>query len=263
MIQKTFRRFAMNKSNIFDRVMNFIDENIREDYSKIKEGIYAETNYTDMQISKFMSILSNGEYTLYDYYTRRRAFFASRELVDNPEKSIAEIAQDFNYSDQTALNRILKKQYNHTPKEIRKNRLIFDDNKLDFSSFDTSAIKFGKRLQNAIDGMTKDDVFSEEDYFFDFVRATDEFGFDTSTCLAISEVSERIGIPFAYLLNICFDAMIDYKSSDNYIDPRIEMAIECDISLDEMDKICEDLGCEYYNLSPEFVRAYKEGRIIR
>ena len=41
------------------------------------------------------------------------------------------------------------------------------------------------------------------------------------------------------------------------------MAIECEISVDEMDKICEDLGCEYYNLFSDFVRAYKEGRIIR
>lgn len=253
----------MNKSNIFDKVMNFIDENIREDYNKIKEGIYADIHYTDMQISKFISILSNGEYTLYDYYIRRRAYFASKALVDNPEKSIAEIAQDFNYSDQTALNRILKKQYNHTPKEIRKNKIRFDDNKLTFSSFDTSAVKFGKRLQNAIDGMIKENAFSDDDYFFDFVRATDEFGFDTSTCFAISEVSERIGVPFAYLLNICFEAMVDYKSSDDYIDPKIEMAIECEISVDEMDKICEDLGCKYYNLFPDFVCAYKEGRIKR
>ena len=252
----------MNKSNIFDNVMDFIDENIREDYSKIKEGIYYEIKYSDMQISKFMSILSNGNYTLYEYYTRRRAYFASRELVDNPEKPIAEIAQEFNYSDQTALNRILKKQYNYTPTEIRKNRIRFDDNKLSFSSFDTSTVKFGKRLQNAIDGMFKDNVFPDDDYFFDFVRATDEFGFDTSTCLAISEVSERIGVPFAYLLNICFEAMIDYTSSEGYIDPKIEKAIECDISLDEMDKICEDIGCEYYNLSLDFVSAYKEGRII-
>ncbi len=253
----------MNKSNIFDKVMDFIDEHIREDYSKIKEGIYADTNYTDMQISKFMSILSNGEYTLYEYYTRRRAYFATSELVDNPEKSIAEIAQEFNYSDQTALNRILKKQYDHTPKEIRTKKIRFDDNKLTFSSFDTSAVKFGKRLQNAIDGMIKENAFSDDDYFFDFVRATDEFGFDTSTCFAISEVSERIGVPFAYMLNSCFEAMVSYKSSEDYIDPKIEMAIECEISLDEMDKICEDLGCEYYNLFPDFVRAYKEGRIIR
>lgn len=253
----------MNKSNIFDRVMDFIDENIKEEYSKIKEGIYADTNYTDMQISKFMSILSNGEYTLYEYYTRRRAYFASRELVDNPEKSIAEIAQDFNYSDQTALNRKLKKQYNHTPNEIRKHRIRFDDNKLSFSSFDTSAIKIGKRLQNAIDGMIKDNAFSDDDYFFDFINATDEYGFDTSTCLAISEVSEKIGVPFASLLYICFDTMIEYKSSEDYVDPKNEMAIECEISLDEMDKICEDLGCEYYNLSPDLVREYKKGRIIR
>ncbi|WP_044973466.1 hypothetical protein [Ruminococcus sp. HUN007] len=96
-------------------------------------------------------------------------------------------------------------------------------------------------------------------YFFEFIRATDEYGFDTSTCLAISEVSEKIGVPFGILLNQCFITMIEYQSDNNYIDFKTEKAIECGITPEELDEICEEFGCEYYNVNPIMAEMHKKG----
>ena len=79
------------------------------------------------------------------------------------------------------------------------------------------------------------------------------------TCLAISEVSEKIGVPFGILLNQCFITMIQYQSDKNYIDPKTEKAIECGITPEELDELCEKLGCEYYNVTPIMVEMHKKG----
>ncbi len=52
-------------------------------------------------------------------------------------------------------------------------------------------------------------------YFEEFIRATEEYGFDETTCSAISTISD----------NACFDIIIDYKSNPDYLDPVIETVI--------------------------------------
>lgn len=250
----------MKKANIFDDVMDYIDTNIKLRPSELRKGIYSNFGYTDMDFNKFLSIASGGKIALTTYIIRRRLFFASKELVDLPEKSIAEIAMDY-YSEQSSLNREMKNQYQLTPNEIRKSKKYLPDEKLKYSDFSDDSSDFGGRLKAAIESVVNDDscICGEFDYFETFINATEEYGFDTATCCAISEVSERIGVPFGYMLDACFDLMIDFHSSPDYIEPRIEKAIDCGISSDEeLDEICNYYGCEYYHLNSFMVDEYRK-----
>lgn len=251
----------MQKTNIFDDVMDFIDKNAKDSYSTIKRGVYVVSTYTDMDFNKFLAVLTKGKTTLRDYFSKRKVYFAVRELVDYPEKPIIEIALEYGYSEQSAFNRAVKRQYNYTPNEIRKEKLKFVDERMHFSDFISNENEYGKRLQEVIEIMfdSNCNYVVDMDYFEYFINATDEYGFDTATCKAISEVSERIGVPFGTLLDVCYETMMDIHSNPNYIEPRIEKAIDCGIKSDEeLDKICEYFNCEYYHLDRYLVERYRE-----
>ena len=185
--------------------MNYIDEHAKSNFSEIKRGIYVVSNYTDLDFSKFLSVLTGGKVTLNDYFKKRKLFFASQELVDFPDKPIVDIALDYGYSEQSAFSRAIKKQYDYTPNEIRKQCKRFNDEKLHFADFNPQKNEYGKRLQATINSVVGNScIYEDYDYFESFINATDEYGFDTTTCCAISEISERIGVPFGILLNVCF-----------------------------------------------------------
>lgn len=251
----------MKKTNIFDDVMDFIDENIKCKYTDVKNGIHTNFAYTDMDFNKFLSIATRGAITLKKYFIKRRLYFVSKALVDTPNVPIIEIAYDFNYSDQSSLNRDMKKYYSTTPNEIRKSQKPLLDEKMYFKDFDVNKCEWGKRLKDSIFRVTEGDFCfqSDFDYFNEFIVATNEFGFDLNTCCVVSELSERLGIPFGYLLNSCFDLMIEYRSSEDYMEPRIEKAIDCGITSDEeLKKICDYFECEYYELDRFMVEAYRK-----
>ena len=53
--------------------------------------------------------------------------------------------------------------------------------------------------------------------------------------------------------------MIDVRSSDDYLDPKTEKAIDCGITSDEeMKRICEYYDCEYYQLNGLMVTEYRK-----
>lgn len=253
----------MEKTNTFDSVMNFIDEHVKSSYSEIKRGIYATSNFSDLDFSKFLSVLTGGKITLNDYFKNRKLYFASQELVDLPEKTIVDIALDYGYSEQSAFSRAIKNQYGYTPNEIRKHGMKFIDEKMCFADFNPKDNEYGKRLHDAISSVLDESeegwIYEDHDYFEDFIFATEEYGFDTTTCYAISEISERIGVPFGVLLNVCFETMMDFRSCDNYIEPRIEKAMDCGITSDEeLEKMCDYYNCEYYQLNRFMVDEYRK-----
>ena len=243
----------MKKTNIFDDVMDYIDENIKCKYTDVKKGIHTNFAYTDMDFNKFLSIATRGSTTLNKYFLRRKLYFVSKELVNKPNMPISDIAYEFNYSEQSSLNRDMKKHYSTTPTEIQKSRTPLPDEKMYFKDFDVNKYEWGKRLKDTIDDCC------DLDYFEQFIEATNDYGFDFTTCCAISEISERLEIPFGYLLNTCFDLMIDCRSSEDYLEPRIEKAIDCGITSDEeLEKICDYFECEYYELNPFMVESYRK-----
>lgn len=159
------------------------------------------------------------------------------------------------------MNRDTRKHYSITPNDVRKSGKPLPDEKMYFKDFNVNKCEWGKRLKDAIYMVTKADVcvMSDFDYFEQFIEATNENGFDLTTCYAISEVSERLGVPFGCLLNTCFDLMADCHSSENYLEPRVEKAIHCGITSDEeLEKICDYFECEYYKLNPFMVEAYRK-----
>lgn len=250
----------MKETNIFDDVMDYIDENIKCKYTDVKKGIHTNFAYTDMDFNKFLSIATQGSITLNRYFIRRKLYYVSKELVEKPTIPIVDIAYDFNYSEQSSLNRDMKKHYSITPNEIRKSGKSLPDEKMHFKDFDVNKCEWGKRLKDSIFRVTEGDVCfqSDFDYFDEFIDATNEFGFDLNTCCVISELSEHLGIPFGYLLNSCFDLMIEYHSSEDYLESRIEKAIKCGVTSDEeLEKICDYFECKYYELDRFMVDAYR------
>lgn len=249
----------MNENNIFDAVMDYIDDNILKSTAELKRGIYATSNYSDMDFNKFISVLTNGKTTIISYIKSRKLYFAAKELIEYLNKAIAEIALDYGYSEQSSFTRAMKNYCGHTPDEIRKKLIVFPNNKLhfvDFANKDTN-----NRLNYVLSTIEEYGVICGLDshYFEDFITASDEYGFDTSTCCAISEVAERLKIPFSELLNNCFELMIDVKSDPNYIEPEIEAMIDFGIySSQELDDICKYYNCKYYELNSYMVDNYRE-----
>lgn len=125
---------VIENKNVFDVVMDYIDEHIKLSSKEISNGIYEKTGYTEADIGRFVVIISSGVFSLKGYIAQRRAFFAARELVYKSKKSIVEIAVDY-YSDQPALNRAVKKYYKMTPAEIRKHMFVVPDDKLSYLDF--------------------------------------------------------------------------------------------------------------------------------
>ncbi len=247
----------MENKNVFDVVMDYIDEHITSSSREIAKGIYAETGYTEADISKFIVIISKGIFSLKGYIAQRKAFFAARELAYMTEKPLIEIAVDY-YADQPALNRAMKKYYNLTPAEIRKKMFVASDNKLQYSDF---YAKHKSRLDSILEEFFKThDVANTNDfrYFEEFIRATEEYGFDETTCSAISTISDKAGVPFSYMLNACFDIIIDYKSNPDYLDPMIETVINFGLKSEkEMKDICDYFDCEYYQLTQFMIMEYR------
>ena len=137
----------MEKANIFDTVMDYIDEHVKSDYSEIQRGVYAISKYTDMDFCKFLSILSGGKTTLNKYFMNRKLYFASQELVELPHKPIVDIALDYGYSEQSSFTRAIKNQFGYTPNEIRKQCIRCPNDKLSFANFNPNANEYGKRLK--------------------------------------------------------------------------------------------------------------------
>lgn len=249
----------MNKTNIFNDVMNYIDDNITKNNAELKNGIRDNFNYNHVDFNTFLSILTDKKLTLISYIKNRRLYFAAKELVVNSDRPIVDIALEYCYSEQSAFTRAMRKYCGHTPDEIRKNRIKLSNNKLDFSDFFEDNDEPGNRLRNIIKHFMRDNdlLGNDDDYFLNFIDATNEYGFDTDTCCAISEVSERLKIPFGKLLDLCFETMIDIRSDPDYLDPEIEMIIDYGLSSEEqLNDICEYYNCKYYQLNELVIEQY-------
>lgn len=247
----------MENKNVFDVVMDFIDDNIDLSPKEMNKGIYAQTGYSDVDINKFISILSKGKMSLKSYVAQRKAYFAARELVYQTDKPIVEIATKY-YSEQSSLNRAMKKYYNLTPARIRKQNFIASDNRIHYSDF---LGRNKSRLDSILEEFirTHDIVYTNDwHYFEEFINATEEYGFDEATCCAVSTIAERCGIPFGYMLNACFDIVADYRSNPEYVDPEIETSMDLGINSEkEMKEICDFFNCEYYQLDQFMITHYR------
>jgi AraC-like DNA-binding protein len=245
--------------NVFDTVMDYIDENIHETTEAIKIGIHRATGYNSKDFGGYFQMLIP-DMSFYRYIITRKLYFAGKELYEKPDKSICEIALDYGYSEQSALNRAMKNYFDCTPNELRKGLKIIPDDKMKFSGFCEKNERTDNRLKNIIERFNEVGMLTgkSEEYLEAFERASNEYGFDADTCYAISEVAERLEIPVETLIESCFDLMADIYSSPDYLSPEVEAAIDCGISSEaELKEICSYFDCKYYDLDSFMVEAYR------
>ena len=103
--------------------------------------------------------------------------------------------------------------------------------------------------------------YSCTNFFTIFIHATDELGFDTSTCCLISELSERLSIPFGHLLEWCFEMAIENEQYDEFHPDEItefmmDLGIEGD---EELQELCQHYNCKWYDLTFIQVTIYRLG----
>ena len=243
-------------NKVLDTALSIIDKNICLDHKKIVRKIYAETGYCDQDFNKFLAIISSGSLTLGEYIRKRRLYFAVCDMMNCPEKSLIDIALNYGYSEQSAFTRAVKCAYGKTPAELRKSNEMIPDNRQDIEAY----LSKKSKLDSIIEKITSDEccIWQDDGYFDAFIHATEEYGFDVSTCCIVSELSEKLDIPFASLLNVCFDMMIDYHSDSDYISPDINYAIDIGITNDkELNSICEYYQCKCCELTQLHVIEYR------
>lgn len=250
----------MSSNKILDTALSIIDKHIHLDHKEIARKIYAETGYCDQDYNKFIAVITSGSLTLRDYIRKRRLFFAANELINAPEKAIAEIALEYGYSEQTSFARAIKKEYGKTPAEIRKSKESIPDVRkmLEYH------LSNGSRLDSILERFESDNLSNSDwNYFENFINATDEFGFDTSTCCLISELSEKLSIPFGYLIRQLFETAIDFQQNNTCQEDEIEefmrdLHIETE---DELKELCQHYNCKWYELDFTKVKIFQLGII--
>ncbi len=248
----------MNNNNVLGTTLSVIDKYILLDHKEIARKIYAETNYCDQDYNKFIAVITSGELTLREYIRKRRLFFAAIELVNSPDRTVADISLEYGYSDQTAFARAIKREFKKTPAEIRKNKKNLPDVRKSLEKH----LSNKSRLDSILERFESDSLSNTDwNYFEEFIRATDEMGFDTSTCCLISELSERLSVPFGHLLEKCFDIAIDYNSEE---EPRTNEITEFmeEIGVqneDELKELCQYYDCKWYDLTFVKVIIYRLG----
>ena len=248
----------MSNKKVLDTTLSLIDKHIHFNYEEITRKIYAETRYCDQDYNKFIAVITSGELTLGEYIRKRRLFFAANELVNYPDRAIADISLEYGYSDQTAFTRAIKREFGKTPVEIRK------DNKdlPDVRKMLENHLANKSRLNSIIAKLDGDNMSNTDwHYFEDFIHATDELGFDTATCCLISDLSEKLSIPFAHLIEQCFEMAIQYdENKDEEISEIIDVMSELQIeSQDELDDLCQYYDCKWYDLTFVMVKMYQLG----
>lgn len=247
--------------NYFDIVMAHIEENVDKPTREIKDEIPNLIGRHSRAFNEHFNMLTG--YTLDYYIKQRRLYYASRDLVIRREKSICDIALDYQFSDQSAFTRAIKAKYGVTPNEIRKECLIPHEEQLRFDDFsgrktDTQVAKLIRSLE--IDG-PHDSV--ELDLMLEIEHLNDEYGFDTDTCYQIADLAERLGMPIGFFGECCFHAVLDVQNDPHYgsidIPPEVEIMLRAGIeSWDELDAMCEYFKCEYYELDELKVYAYRK-----
>jgi len=247
------------KQNKFDLVMDYIDASILHDVETIKKGIYSLIGYNSLTFGNCFSVLTGQ--TLFHYINGRKMHFAAQSLRNDVDRSIADIALEYGYSEQSAFSRAFKLYCQVTPLEVRKGKAYVTNNKYNLSMFvennysnDTRFACIVKELKE-----TGDLSISNWRYLDRINEASQECIFDIDTCSAIFDLAERLEIPFEMLLNACEDIVLDCHSDPNYLPPRVEKAIDCGISSDiELKEICDYYNCKYYDLDKFMVEAYRD-----
>lgn len=251
----------MKQKNKFDLVMDYVDANIQEDVDTIKKGICNLIGYNSNSFGNCFSVLTN--YTLYHYISERRIYFAGKELYENPQKPICDIALDYGYSDQSAFTRAMKSFCNCTPTEVRKGIKNIPNNKYSLAEFDSN--DSDTRTQRIFSALKNNDEISACNFelLIGLENASEEYGFDFDTCCKVADLAEKLDVSPMGLIEKCFE-LVEEEYQNYGLKESDRIAIECGIkSTEELNAICEYFDCKYYDLDSFMVMAYREQIIER
>ena len=249
----------MHKNN-FDIVMAHIEENVNQPTAQIKKEIANLIGRHSRAFDEHFQILTG--YTLDYYIKQRRLNYAARDLVRHQEKSICNIALEYQFSDQSAFTRAIKAKYGVTPNEIRKEWLWVFEERFRFDDFigkknDTEVAKLLRSME--IGGPNNS---FELDLMLEIEQMNDIYGFDIDTCYQIADLAERLGVPVSFFGQTCLDAVAEVQNDPGYgqydIPPEVEFMFNARLEPDEMYAMCEHFKCEYYELDDLKIYTYRK-----
>ena len=246
-------------NNYFDIVMEHIEENVTKSTEEIKRGIPSLIGRHSRAFSEHFNMLT--EYTLDHYIKQRRLAYAVRDLVTRRDRSICNIALEYQFSDQSSFSRAVKARYDVTPNEIRKEGLWLFVQRFFFEDFvgkklDTQVAKLIQSLK--VGGPPNDPCLMLE-----VEQISNDYGFDVDTCYQIADLAERLGLPINFFAEYCFDAVADFRSDPIHSlqvpPPEVEFMTAAGLSsIEEMEAMCQHFKCEYYELDELKIYLYRK-----
>ncbi len=242
--------------NYFDIVMAHIEENVTKPTEEIKREIPSLIGRHSRAFNESFSLLTG--YTLDYYIKQRRLHYAARELVVSHNKSICDIALEYQFSDQAAFSRAIKAKYKFTPGEIRKNCFWPTEEPFSFQRISNNGAK--TRTQRILQRLDVGNMEVDEMEFWYEIDQINESGIlDTDTCVQIMDLAETLDISFAALYNYCVCEMAEAQNASGNMDPDDLRSIYIGVDSDEEEAaICEYFNCEPGTLDAHMVEIYRE-----
>ena len=249
--------------NYFDIVMAHIEENVDKPAEEIKRQIPLLIGRNGRGFGESFALLTG--YALGYYIKQRQLMYAAQALIKNYNTPIAQLAAQYQFSDQAAFSRAVKAKYHFTPSEIREKGLFFDEDPYTLSMFtqNDQNSKIKQILRSMELGGPMDSAQFE--LMLEIDEANKDFNLDWDTCCLIMELAERMDVPFSRMYDACTTAWIDARSDNEGFVPEIS-EIEHQIRLNELrinsEQEVEDI-CSWFHCSPgmineELVARYRE-----
>lgn len=243
--------------NYFDIVMAHIEENITWPTEQLKREIPKLIGRYGRSFNEHFTILTG--YQLDYYIKQRRLHYAARELLVSVNKSICEIALEYQFSDQSAFTRALKTKYNMTPKEFRNDGFWPSEEPFSLRQFTEGKPK--TRIQKILQQLQVGSLMAPEEaeIWIEIDEVNKEFNLDIDTCCVIMDLAERLGVPFRVLYHACIPVMLEWQAySERWIDEDVYRSAYLGIDEEEADTICRYFNCSPGALTPELVEKYRE-----
>lgn len=246
--------------NYFDIVMAHIEENVNKSTADIKREIANLIGRHSRSFNEHFNMLTG--YTLDYYIKQRRLNYAAKDLVICRDKTISDIALEYQFYDQSAFSRAIKDKYGVTPNEIRKEGLWLFEDRFYFDAFS------GKKADTNVAKLLRSLEVGGPNCQFDFnlmieiEQLNDVFGFDIDTCYQIADLAERLDIPLQRLAEYCAQAAEETKPDETeeiLAMLSVMNAFQID-SEEELDAICTYYKCEYYELDQLKVYQYRKSQ---
>lgn len=255
----------MNSKTVFERAINYIDENITKGDEEILTGLVQEISFSVNKFGIYFHILTGQ--TLKSYIRERRLYWAAWELKFFPDKSIADIALSYGYSEQSSLTRAISSYFDAPPMDIRTGKVDLRDNKANYHSA-TNPSQRKSTLNHIIENIESEMGIGgyAAEILARYSDAQEEYPFSPDVLSAIFDLAEIMRVPVRLLLDACFDIYTEVQTNpDDYVldgDYVVASAIECGIETgEELREICQYYSCSPVDLDYLCVEAYRRRKL--